>query len=217
MVLYEAAGPNVPPSLCNVLGMVLLMLHRPEEARPFVARGLMIRLQSHDVIDMAGSLDASAELAFELGAPERAMRIKGASDAIRRRAGSSPTRLAAASRERWVSHAERALGKAAHAAWLEGGKLDPEEAGAYALTPVDQPPPRAGASLNTTLSGRENQVAELVAGGLTNDEIAGRLRLSRRTVEAHLDHIRTKLGVRSRVEVATWVTAKATPQAALRS
>jgi DNA-binding CsgD family transcriptional regulator len=43
---------------------------------------------------------------------------------------------------------------------------------------------------------------------LTNDEIASRLRLSRRTVEAHLDHIRTKLGVRSRVEVATWVTAK---------
>lgn len=217
LALFEAAGPDVPPSLCNVLGIVLLMLNRPEEARTYVARGLIIRLQSHDVIDMTASLDASAELAFELGAPERAMRIKGAADAIRLRAGSSPTRLAAASRERWVSRAEKALGKAAHAAWLEGGRLNPEEAGAYALTPLEQPPPRARAAAGTTLSGRENQIAELVAGGLTNDEIAARLRLSRRTVEAHLDHIRTKLGVRSRVDVATWVAAKANPQAALRS
>ena len=208
VALYEAGGV-VPAVVCNGLGWVLLMLHRAAEARPVVARGLLTRLRTRDVIDMAGSLDASAEIAFELGAPERAMRLKGATDAIRARAGSAPTRMALASRNRWVSRAERALGKgAAHSAWLEGGRLSPDEAGAYALAPLDQPPPRSGAVPTSTLSSRENQVAGLVAGGLTNDEIAGRLRLSRRTVEAHLDHIRTKLGVRSRVEVATWVTAK---------
>ncbi len=219
LALYEAEGMDgTMPTISNVLGWVLVMLHRPAEARPLVERGLLIRLRSHDVIDMAGSLDASAEVAFELGAPERAMRLKGACDAIRRRAGSAPTRMAAASRDRWVSRAESALGKsAAHAAWLEGGRLSPEEAAGYALSPLDQPSPRAGADTSTTLSGRENQVAELVAAGLTNDEIATRLRLSRRTVEAHLDHIRTKLGVRSRVEVATWFAAKSTPPAALRS
>jgi non-specific serine/threonine protein kinase len=210
LALFEASGMDVIPSaLCNGLGWVLLMLHRPAEAGPMVARGLLTRLRTHDVIDMAGSLDSSAEIAFELGAPERAMRLKGATDAIRRRAGSAPTKMAAASRERWVHRAEKALDKgAAHSAWLEGGRLSPDEAGAYALAPLDQPPPRSGAVPTSTLSSRENQVAGLVAGGLTNDEIAGRLRLSRRTVEAHLDHIRTKLGVRSRVEVATWVTAK---------
>jgi predicted ATPase/DNA-binding CsgD family transcriptional regulator len=218
LALYEGSGAEaIPPTVCNVLGWVLVMLHRPDEARPMVARGLLTRLQNHDVIDMTGSLDASAEVAFELGAPERAMRIKGASDAIRGRAGSKPTMIAAASRERWVSRAERALGKAAHTVWLEGGRLSPAEAGAYALSPLDQPPPRSGEVRATTLSSRESQIAELVAGGLTNDEIASRLRLSRRTVEAHLDHIRTKLGVRSRVEVATWVAAKSTPPAALRS
>jgi predicted ATPase/DNA-binding CsgD family transcriptional regulator len=217
VALYEAAGTAVPPSLNNVLGWVLLLLHRPAEARTVVARGLLTRLRSHDVIDMTASLDASAEIAFELGAPERAMRLIGASDEIRRRAGSEPNKLAAASRSRWITRAEHQLGKAAHAAWLEGGRLNPEEAGAYALSPLDQAPPRAGGHANTMLSSRENQVAELVAGGMTNDEIASRLRLSRRTVEAHLDHIRTKLGVRSRVEVATWVAAKSTPPAALRS
>jgi predicted ATPase/DNA-binding CsgD family transcriptional regulator len=218
VALYEAGGVDaVPATVCNGLGWVLLMLHRPNEARPYVARSLTMRLESHDVIDMTGSLDASAEVAFELGDPERAMRIKGASDAIRRRAGSTPTRMAAASRDRWVSRAARALGKAAHAAWLEGGRLSPEEAGAYALAPLEQPSLRTGADTNTTLSGRETQVAELVAGGLTNDEIATWLRLSRRTVEAHLDHIRTKLGVRSRVDVANWVGAKSTQPTALRS
>ena len=218
LALFEASGTEViPPVVCNVLGWVLLMLHRPEEARPYVARGLLTRLKSHDVIDMCGSLDASAEVAFELGAPERAMRIKGASDAIRLRAGSKPTRMAAASRERWVSRAERALGKVAYSAWLEGGRLSPDAAGAYALAPLDQPSPHTGGDPNTTLSSRENQVAELVAGGLTNDEIATRLQLSRRTVEAHLDHIRTKLGVRSRVDVANWVGAKSTPPAVSRS
>jgi DNA-binding CsgD family transcriptional regulator len=211
---YEASEMDlIPPTVCNGLGWVLLMLHRPVEARVVVVRGLLTRLGTHDVIDMAGSLDASAEIAFELGAPVRAMRLKGASDAIRRRAGSGPTRMAAASRGRWVSRAERALGKAADAAWLEGGRLAPDEAGVYALAPLDQAPRRAGAVPESTLSSRENQIAELVAIGLTNDEIALRLRLSRRTVEAHLDHIRTKLGVRSRVEVAIWVAAKERPLA----
>jgi non-specific serine/threonine protein kinase len=215
LALYEAEGvAGSRPTVHNVLGWVLLMLHRPAEARPLVDKGLRIRLRAHDVIDTAGSLDASAEYAFELGAPERAMRLKGASDAIRRRAGSAPTKMVAASRERWVPRAERALGKAANSAWLEGGRLSPDEAGAYALAPLDQPAPRSGTVPTSTLSGRENQVAGLVAGGLTNDEIANRLRLSRRTVEAHVDHIRTKLGVRSRVEVATWVAAKSTPPAA---
>ncbi|MBP2327375.1 DNA-binding NarL/FixJ family response regulator/RecA/RadA recombinase [Kibdelosporangium banguiense] len=52
------------------------------------------------------------------------------------------------------------------------------------------------------LSGRELEVAQLVAAGLTNREIATRLYLSPKTVEAHLARVFTKLGVKSRVGVA---------------
>jgi DNA-binding NarL/FixJ family response regulator len=45
----------------------------------------------------------------------------------------------------------------------------------------------------------------LVAAGLTNREIAQRLGLADRTVHSHLDHIRRKLGVSSRVQLALWV------------
>jgi len=52
------------------------------------------------------------------------------------------------------------------------------------------------------LSGRELEVAQLVAAGLTNREIATRLCLSPKTVEAHLARVFTRLGVKSRAGVA---------------
>ena len=52
------------------------------------------------------------------------------------------------------------------------------------------------------LSGRELEIVELVVARLTNREIAERLVLSEKTVERHLSRIFSKLGARSRVEVA---------------
>jgi pimeloyl-ACP methyl ester carboxylesterase/DNA-binding CsgD family transcriptional regulator len=52
------------------------------------------------------------------------------------------------------------------------------------------------------LTGAEQRVAQLVAGGLANREVAERLYLSRYTVETHLKHVFAKLGVSSRAELA---------------
>ena len=52
------------------------------------------------------------------------------------------------------------------------------------------------------LTAREREIAELVAAGRTNREVAEQLVLSARTIEAHLRNIYGKLGVRSRVELA---------------
>src|SRR5947207_6310596 len=54
------------------------------------------------------------------------------------------------------------------------------------------------------LTARELEVAALVAEGLTNKEIASRLFLSERTAEGHVEHIRDKLGFRTRSQIATW-------------
>ncbi len=53
-----------------------------------------------------------------------------------------------------------------------------------------------------SLSGREREVAELVAGGATNREIAAELFLSEKTVESHMTRVFGKLGVASRAAVA---------------
>jgi DNA-binding CsgD family transcriptional regulator/DNA-binding beta-propeller fold protein YncE len=55
------------------------------------------------------------------------------------------------------------------------------------------------------LSRRESEVAGLVAQGLTNREIATKLFLSERTVDGHLEHVREKLGVNTRAQIAAWV------------
>jgi DNA-binding NarL/FixJ family response regulator len=54
------------------------------------------------------------------------------------------------------------------------------------------------------LTPRETQVAALIAEGLSNREIAIKLVVSLRTVDAHAEHIRRKLGVPSRLQVALW-------------
>ena len=58
------------------------------------------------------------------------------------------------------------------------------------------------------LTGRELEVAELVAAGLTNQAIASRLSVAPRTAEAHVENIRRKLQVRSRAQIAAWVTER---------
>ena len=58
------------------------------------------------------------------------------------------------------------------------------------------------------LTGRELQVAALVAEGLTNQSIARRLAVAPRTAEAHVENIRRKLEVRSRAQIAAWVTER---------
>jgi non-specific serine/threonine protein kinase len=55
------------------------------------------------------------------------------------------------------------------------------------------------------LTQREQEVAVLIAHGLTNRQIAARLVIAPRTAENHVQHIFDKVGVSSRAQVAAWV------------
>jgi non-specific serine/threonine protein kinase len=89
----------------------------------------------------------------------------------------------------------------------------PSQGGAAVVPPAPPPPaqpsdPGAEGAAGgwQLLTAREREVAELVANGLTNKEIAARLFVSKRTVDAHLEHILAKLSYVSRVQIAALVT-----------
>jgi predicted ATPase/DNA-binding CsgD family transcriptional regulator len=69
--------------------------------------------------------------------------------------------------------------------------------------PPVRPMSEASSKLNL-LTPREREIATLIGQGLTSREIAERLVIGKGTADTHADHIRTKLDLRSRAEIAAW-------------
>jgi DNA-binding CsgD family transcriptional regulator len=59
-------------------------------------------------------------------------------------------------------------------------------------------------AVSQVLTGREQEVARLLAAGLSNREIADVLVITEGTAEVHVKHILSKLGLRSRAQVGVW-------------
>ncbi len=120
------------------------------------------------------------------------------------------------SRQRTVKAARRALGERRFAAaYAHGTALDLDAVVREAAYEVGEASgPRGGdaaaaiavAAVGSVaapglLTRREREIAELVASGLSNREIATRLFISKRTVDAHVEHIFSKLEISSRVQL----------------
>jgi non-specific serine/threonine protein kinase len=99
----------------------------------------------------------------------------------------------------------RALGQGAFDdAYKRGLAMTVDDALGVATTGEQQLPAKpkpAGRGTAGLLTQRELEIAGLIADELSNRDIATRLLLSQRTVEAHVTHIFNKLGVNSRTEL----------------
>ena len=87
------------------------------------------------------------------------------------------------------------------AAWAEGVALSTDEAIAYAQRGRGERK-RPASGWAPSLTPTELDVVRLVSEGLGNNDIATRLFVSPRTVQSHLTHVYTKLGLTSRVQLA---------------
>jgi DNA-binding NarL/FixJ family response regulator len=106
-------------------------------------------------------------------------------------------------------------------AWAGGKAMSLEQAIEYALSDEEEwePPTlvtvpeqqRQPDERPERLTRREREVALLVARGLTNRQIASELSVSRSTANNHVARILRKLGLRSRAQIAAWVTERRSP------
>ena len=209
----------------------LALARRPgceEAAARALRRGLAAEHELGDMMGTAYAVEALAWLAAQREQHERAAWLLGAADQLWGRTGHrlSGIELLEESRQRTVKAIRAALGERrytgalAHgwalgldavvrdAAEADGAAAAPGEpaddagsvgSAAGAAGPQDDARPQRDAV--AVLTRREREIAELVASGLSNREIAGRLFISKRTVDAHVDHIFGKLEISSRVQL----------------
>jgi non-specific serine/threonine protein kinase len=149
-------------------------------------------------------LSALAGLAGKGGRPRAALRLAGAAAAYEEVNQTYRPQKIRAFLDAWLAPVRTTVGTAAAKLFDEGRGLAPGQAIALGLD--DKPEDWwQGGGPSASLTRREREIAALVATGLTNREIAGQLYLSVRTVEVHVDHILSKLGFRTRTQLAAWM------------
>jgi len=151
-------------------------------------------------------LDALAWAAAASGETTQAVTLAAAAEAAWAAIPATPAAPLRRHHEAALAAARTASPSAEYrAAFTRGAAMTQAEAIAFALGEVAPRPDRrrADASLGQ-LTHREQDVAALVAQGLSNSQIAAVLVISPRTVETHVQHIMNKLGCSSRAQIAAW-------------
>ena len=193
------------------LGVAKWLLGDHDAAAALVRASLRAARSMDDQIGVALCLDSLAWIAASQGKPARAAILLGT-------AGAAWAAIRATLQPALRGHHDAALAAARQAlpegsyqaAFAEGSAMSQAEAIAFALK---EPSAAAGSpaipvlGIQPQLTRREQEVAVLVAQGMSNGQIAATLVISARTAETHVQHIMDKLGVSSRAQIAVWSAA----------
>jgi non-specific serine/threonine protein kinase len=192
------------------------------QAKRLHREGLALSCELGDKRVISIGLDGLAAALSATGQAAPAARLFAAAASLRGATGASLEPGEQADLDRHVAATRAALGEQAFAAASSDGReMAVEQAVQYALAASEPAPPGSPSALPQSalapaasgppsgpspgaLTRREREVALLIAGGLTNRQIAARLVVAEGTAERHVANILSKLGVPSRVHVATW-------------
>jgi non-specific serine/threonine protein kinase len=166
----------------------------------------MLALRAGDQWRAASGLEGLAVVASAQRRSELALRLAGAAALLRERLRAPLPPGLVALFDRRLSAARAELGDEAVAlAWEEGRVLPMEELiGSFEEGGPGAGPEEPASAESRKLTPREREVAALVALGLRNYDIAQQLGISRKTAEVHVANVLDKLGMTSRVQLASW-------------
>ena len=197
----------------DALGRVALAQGRRHAAQAALAESLRLWWEIGERAKVPDSLEIHARLIAARGQREGALRLAGAAAALR-----TTVRVAVNSNEEtmhqaWLEQTRQAVGGETFEALVSAGRgMTMDQAVAYALQGDASAAQRAIAAdakpvpLNwAPLTAREQEVAKLVASGMANRQIASKLVVTPATAAKHVEHIREKLGLTSRMQIAAWV------------
>ncbi|MGW8063889.1 ATP-binding protein [Streptomyces ziwulingensis] len=203
-VLRDGVAPQWLSPVLSTAGSLALEKGDAHRAEEYFAEALRCRAYHH--ADAVRALEGLALVAVRGYRFDRGVRLLGVAERVRGGGfeGSGWWRQ----RVRQAREtALRALPVGRAESWLEAGRAMPwRQALGLALGGESVEPRGRGAA--HPLSKRERDVAALIVEGLTNRQIAARIHVSVRTVETHIRHIRTTLGLRSRAHIAAWVAQR---------
>lgn len=200
-----------------IIGMALVVAGRVDEGKAAQRESLQLKRTTRDNLGIGTSVEAVA-YSCAGSEPARAAELLGAADAIWSRIETSTVALPGlhALHVQCETTVRSLLEPAAfEEAFARGRALSPDAAVDLALDESTTPATRTapGAPRRSRRGGptgaltpRERQIADLVATGATNKDIASTLVISKRTAETHVEHILTKLGFTNRGQISAWVT-----------
>jgi predicted ATPase/DNA-binding CsgD family transcriptional regulator len=196
--------------LLNHLSKARWLRGEAQQGEALAQEGTACKHALDDRFGLAILIDTLAWMAAGRGAAERTATLLGYAQNLRESVAAIPLENFRVQREQSESSAREAIGEAAFAAALARGRaMTIDEGVAYALDrkKPTKPLPAPVAEAPVPLTRREQEIAGLVAQGLSNKQIAAKLVVSERTAENHILNILNKLGFNSRTQIASWATA----------
>jgi predicted ATPase/DNA-binding SARP family transcriptional activator/DNA-binding CsgD family transcriptional regulator len=217
LVLFREIGDNSNIAI-GLMHAALAALAQGDYGRVRVLseESLQLLQRAGDRQHIADCLKIMAGGAGVRGRAHRAARLWGAAEVLHEEIGVPLQPEYLQLLKPYIAAARRSLGEVAwRAALAEGRAMTPERAIGYALSPEEPASPlpdgRRSGRDSAGLTPREEEVATLVARGLTNREIASELSISEHTVATHVTKILKRLGLNSRSRLSAWVAGRGLP------
>jgi non-specific serine/threonine protein kinase len=205
-LLRELGALHDLASILSNLGYTYLHKGDVERARSLFVESMSIHQTQQNKPGMAECLIGAAATVVMGGLPAAGVRLLAAAATISGQPSASQWKATQMEYERYLNlarlklplpdfQAEQTIGSAMS---LEMAVTDAQK---FLLKPG---PPSVVEETPHGLTGREREVAMLIGQGKSNSEIAAELVVSKRTIETHVSHILSKLGLSNRAHIMRW-------------